>query len=367
MGCLQKQLKIMFKKVIDKTCDSLKNIFSKDKLAYVVEDRSWAVGYVGLKIVSELNRAGLICAKIATTPLGLRGKIVHFGSVNTFLRESGFKKIHQSNKAVATWFHFIPQDQRNKYIFEAQKTISFLHTSCFLTKKKLLEFGVKEEKIKVIPLGIDLNIFKPALQGEKQALRNKLGIPEGAVVAGSFQKDGVGWGCGFEAKLIKGPDIFVKSIEKLKKDFPVFALLVGPSRGYIKKELSARSIPYKHIGFLETTEEVAQYYQALDLYLVTSRIEGGPQSILESMASGVPLVSTKVGMAQDVIQEGQNGFLAEVENIDEIVKKSGMILSNNALKTQIISNALVAARNYSWDKIASRYFTELYLPLAKKS
>jgi len=59
-------------------------------------------------------------------------------------------------------------------------------------------------------------------------------------------------------------------------------------------------------------------YQALDLYIVTSRQEGGPKAILESMASGIPIVSTRVGQAADIIHHQQNGWMVDVGDVEAI-------------------------------------------------
>jgi glycosyltransferase involved in cell wall biosynthesis len=54
--------------------------------------------------------------------------------------------------------------------------------------------------------------------------------------------------------------------------------------------------------------------------LVTSRDEGGPRAVLEAMAVGVPLVTTRVGQAMDLVRHGQNGWLVEVEDVDGLVE-----------------------------------------------
>src|SRR4029453_13118773 len=72
-------------------------------------------------------------------------------------------------------------------------------------------------------------------------------------------------------------------------------------------------IPYRHV-LLRSREELARAFHALDLYVVASRQEGGPKAVLEAMATGVPIVSTRVGQAADLIEHGVNGWLAEVED-----------------------------------------------------
>ena len=358
-------MKLPIKTILKKALDAQKNIFSNSRtdLSYVVESKDWAVSYVGKKIVEGLKKAKFANTRTTTTALGIRGQIIHFGSLHTLATEKSFKKINSSNRIVLTWFHFVDQDKSNKHVFSHQERLKFIHTSCHITKKKILDFGIEPSKVVTIPLGVDLSLFYPADLDIKREAKNILGIPKDSLVIGSFQKDGVGWGEGTEPKLIKGPDIFVKAVRELAKNYPVFVLLVGPSRGYVKKELEKNNIAYKSIGYLENFNEVANLYKALDLYLVTSRIEGGPQAILESMASGVPLVSTKVGMAPDVIIDGENGFLTQVEDVEEIVKKARMVLDNQNLREKIATNALATVKDYSWENISQRYLNEIYLKL----
>ena len=342
--------------------DILSNLLlNKDyRLSYVIEPANWSIRWDGKYITKNLNRLDLVKSRITTVPFGIRNQIIHFGAVNIFLKSSGFRRPHQSNKLVLTWFHFIPRNEKNKHILEAQKYLDFIHTSCQITKEDLINFGVNSKKIKIIPLGIDLSLFRPTLPREKQKIRKQLGISKDKVVIGSFQKDGVGWGEGLKLKPEKGPDIFVKAVGKIAKDYPVYVLLVGPARGYIKLNLEKRNIPYQDIGYLKDFKEVAKYYHALDLYLITSRIEGGPKAILESWASGVPLISTKVGMVPDIARDGESVLLAEVENVDQISEKVKQIIESKKLKDTLVKNALKEVKKYSWSNIAKQYYQEIY-------
>ena len=180
----------------------------------------------------------------------------------------------------------------------------------------VLESGISPDKVFLIPIGVNLSYFYPQTPGSRQRARARYGIPESAVVVGSFQKDGVGWGEGSQPKLVKGPDVLLKTVEVLKPRVPeLFVLLSGPARGYVKAGLERLGVPYRHY-FLRHYPEVGGLFQALDVYVVASRQEGGPKAVLESMASGVPLVTTRVGQAMDLVQHGQNGWIVDVEDIE---------------------------------------------------
>lgn len=334
-------------------------------LYYVIEPIDWSIKWDGKYITKNLNELRLIKARMTTAHFGIRKQIIHFGSVNTFLTSKGFKKPHKSNKVVLTWFHVVPDDPRIRFVKEAQEYVDVVHTSSKITKKKLIEIDIPEEKIVVVPLGVDLNIFKPVSVEEKWKIKEEIGLPKDKIVIGSFQKDGAGWGEGLEPKWVKGPDIFVNVVEKLKKDYDIFVLLLGPARGYVKRELDKRDIPYKHV-FLKNYLGIPKYYNTLYLYLVTSREEGGPKAVLEAMATGIPLVSTKVGMAVDVIKEGHNGLLADVDDVEALSEKAREIFDDEKLAKEMVKRGLETVRDYSWENIVKRYYEMIYSPLMEK-
>lgn len=339
-------------------------IYSRTKrpysmLFYVVEAADWSIKWDGKYITKNINNQKLLKAKTTTMYKGIHNQIIHFGSVNTFLTSKGFLIPNKSNKVVLTWFHVVPDDPRIKFVKEAQESVNIVHTSSVITRGKLIEIGIPEKKIVVIPLGIDLNLFKPVSLEERQKIREKIGIPKDKIIIGSFQKDGVGWDDGLEPKLVKGPDIFVEVIANLRRDHNIFVLLTGPARGYVKKELDRIGVSYKHF-FLKYYLDIPKYYNALDLYLVTSHAEGGPKAILEAMATGVPIVSTNVGMAPDTIKEGYNGLLVEVEDVEMLSEKASKILDDEKLAKEIAKNGLETVKEYSWEKIAKRYYEIIY-------
>jgi glycosyltransferase involved in cell wall biosynthesis len=223
-----------------------------------------------------------------------------------------------------SYFHGLPQttdenfDEVYRGLQKHHEKLSRIQVSHTEMRDAILQTGIDPAKVFMIPIGINLNYFPLRTEQAKQEARRELGIPQTAFVIGSFQKDGVGWGEGMEPKLIKGPDVFVETVKRLKQDIPeLFVLLSGPARGFVKKGLEEAGIPYRHI-YLKSYPEIAKLFQALDLYIVASRQEGGPKAILESMASGVPLVTTRVGQAMDLVKHGENAFMTAVEDVDAL-------------------------------------------------
>ncbi len=163
-----------------------------------------------------------------------------------------------------------------------------------------------------IPYKLNTDIFQPLSQEERMKIRSSLGISESSFVIGNFHRDTDG-GDLSRPKTQKAPDFFLEIISALKNlDLPVHALLAGPRRHWLRKNLTEREIPFTFVGEVISGDDiksnilsrnqVAKLYGALDLCLVTSRWEGGPYSLLEASATLTPILSTTVGMASDILE-----------------------------------------------------------------
>jgi glycosyltransferase involved in cell wall biosynthesis len=220
----------------------------------------------------------------------------------------------------------------------------------------VLETGIASEKVHRIPIGVDTQAFALRSRDAAAAARRALDLPETAFVVGSFQKDGVGWGDGREPKLIKGPDVLLRVAERLRERMPTLHVLVtGPARGYVVDGLERLGIPHRHV-LLPGVDDVAEAYAAIDVCLVTSRDEGGPRAALEAMATGVPLVTTRVGQAADLVRDGQNGWLADVDDVDALTEATALVatLSGEDLRDVARQGRATAEAN-SYDALRPRW------------
>jgi glycosyltransferase involved in cell wall biosynthesis len=129
-------------------------------------------------------------------------------------------------------------------------------------------------------------------------------------------------------------------------------LLTGPSRGYVKAGLERLNIPYRHL-YLKDYPEIGQIFSALDLYLVTSRQEGGPKAILESMASGVPLVTTRVGQAMDLVRHAENAWMVDVEDANSLAHWAHYVYQNqgNDKLESVLQNGRATAQANTYDQL----------------
>ena len=219
--------------------------------------------------------------------------------------------------------------------------------------------GVDPSRIHRIPIGIELERFPPTDASRRLAARMTLGLPETAFVVGSFQKDGVGFGDGDEPKTIKGPDVLVAALDAAGRELDdLVVLLTGPARGYVRRELERRGVPYVH-RLLASRDHLPVAYHALDAYVVASRQEGGPKSILESMASAVPLVTTRVGQAPDLVIDGANGLLVDVEDADGLAAGLVRLHGDPALVSSLAAAGRHTAHEASHERLAPRWLALL--------
>ena len=333
---------------------------------FVIENADWAIRWVGEHVRDEIEAFAPGTIAVTAEPQRLAHRVVHFGSQYMWLAWG--RNMSGTNRYVTSFFHGKREDgpEVSRHIDEFLDSVPRLArivTGAGLIERRLLEWGVPREKLVRIPIGVDTGLFRPSTAAQRLAARSKFGIAENAIVIGSFQKDGIGWGDGMEPKFIKGPDVFLKAVERMRREVPVLAMLTGPARGFVKRGLENLGIPFVH-RYVQGHAELVECYHALDLYFVTSREEGGPMGLMESMASGVPVVSTRVGMAPDLILDQVTGGLARPEDAEEIAAKALGLLSlpqDAASRLRILAREAVQVCD--WSVVGRRHFDEVYKPL----
>ena len=335
-------------------------------VAFVIEKADWAIRWVGEHVCEGIEREAPGTAAVTVRPERLVDRVVHFGSQYMWLAWGG--AMARSNRYVVSFFHGKREDgaQVARHIdafLESVPRLSRIVTACSLMERRLMDWGVPAEKVVRIPIGVDTRVFTPPSERERTEARAVLGIPPDRIVVGSFQKDGVGWGDGMEPKLIKGPDVFLAVVERLAREFPVFVLLTGPARGFVRRGLERLGIPHGH-SYVGDHGELARCYRALDLYLITSREEGGPMALMESMASGVPVVSTAVGMSPDLIEDGVTGALASPDDVTALVEKSLALLRDPGAAAGLRARAREAVAACDWRVVAHDHLEKVYRPLS---
>ena len=182
---------------------------------------------------------------------------------------------------------------------------------------------------------------------DKDKIRENLTLKEDFLI-GSFQRDSEGKNPKLP-KLIKGPDIFFEIVNDIflsKKNLRV--ILSGKRRDYLIGRLEENNIPFNYFESI-SIQEINELYNMLDMYIVSSRLEGGPQAILESALTKTPIISTDVGIASEVLSsdsifDDSKSYKNATPNVDYAFEKvqkykiDNMITQYNEMLVSLYEN-----------------------------
>ncbi len=207
-------------------------------------------------------------------------------------------------KKVLTTVHHIVPEKFGSGNLEDFRRRDHVTTAYHVYNQHVLDFirPLTEKPIHLITYWANQRIWRPT--GTRDDLRKKHGLPLDKYLIGSFQRDTEGSGIHlghFAPKLEKGPDLLADAIIAFKeKNASVEVVLAGWRRQYVMQRLDAAKVKY-HYFELPDQRIINELYQTLDLYPVTARTEGGPQSLIECGLLNVPVVSRSVGIAEQVL------------------------------------------------------------------
>lgn len=204
-----------------------------------------------------------------------------------------------TNRTIVCTVHHIDPYKFDIHEFMIRdKYVDVYHVPCMKTHQQLSQLTHK--RIVVLPFWVNDKIWYD--KEDKFTLRQSYDIPNDKFIIGSFQRDTEGHDLK-TPKLSKGPDIFCDVVGDLSKVKDVHVLLAGWRREYVKSRLSEANIPFTYIDRPQI-QVVNDLYNMLDLYVVGSRHEGGPQAIFECAATKTPIISTDVGYASELLSTG---------------------------------------------------------------
>jgi glycosyltransferase involved in cell wall biosynthesis len=180
-------------------------------------------------------------------------------------------------------------EKRKQNFLDRDKIVDYYLTYTESTKDLIQ--SISNKPVKLISHWVNTSVWNKV---DKNESRKSLGIPEDRFLIGSFQRDTEGFDLK-TPKLEKGPDIFIKKvieIAQIKNN--VHVILAGWRRQYVISELEKNNIDYTYFE-LPDIDILNKLYNALDLYIVSARCEGGPQAIFECGYLEIPILSTEVG------------------------------------------------------------------------
>lgn len=182
-------------------------------------------------------------------------------------------------------------------------------------------------KFAVVRLGIELDERVDYDEEGRKATRRLLGIPPDAFV--------VGWIGRMTA--VKRTEDIARTLQALvERGVDGYLCLVGdgPDRTRLERRMHELGVA-KRCLFVGYQENVARFYDAMDVLLLTSVNEGTPVSVIEALAAGRPVVATRVGGVSDVVRDGVDGFLAEVADVESLAARLAELAGDPELRTRM--------------------------------
>lgn len=194
-----------------------------------------------------------------------------------------------------------------------------------------------EEKVNIIPLGLDLDKFKHNFNDKRDFFRNKYFIKEDEIAIGIIGR----------IVPVKNHSLFVsiaaKVLESANQKVKFIIIGDGESREQMEHELQLAGIDYTY--FIKEPREatvICTSWQTemdivlagLDIVTLTSHNEGTPVSLIEAQAAAKPVVSTNVGGVSDAVQHNVTGFITEPDNAAQFAEAVLMLCESADLRTQ---------------------------------
>ena len=236
--------------------------------------------------------------------------------------------------------------RRMAYRVAAMEAASLVTVSKDLQQFFCQTTGVPTDSVRVIYNGIDL---APGIQSKRNRDRLcTIGIPPDAHVIGAVGN----------LYAVKGHIHLVRALRQIVQQRPnVHVVILG--RGDEKEALlaEARALGVAdRLHLLGYCEDVQGWLNTMDVYAMPSLSEGLPLSLLEAMASTIPVVVTKVGGIPEVVSDGETGFLVAVGDVDELAKRIMLLLDQPSLAERIAkAGRSVVQQRYSLETMAGAY------------
>jgi glycosyltransferase involved in cell wall biosynthesis len=165
----------------------------------------------------------------------------------------------------------------------------------------------------------------------------------------------------------KGINYLIEAIHLLKNEYDFSLKVIGD--GNAKTQLEQMVSEYglkKQITFSGRIprEETLGYYQEADIFVLPSLNEGMSNAMLEALACGLPIITTKTGGAEELMQEGVNGLLVKQRDAKDLARALRVLAQDEPLRLRMGSASRALAESMSWQNIAKQY-VEMYKKIVK--
>ena len=240
---------------------------------------------------------------------------------------------------IATWIHHVTTWSRQHQLSAELSSAITVCTEGW--KQYLTSHHSVHTPITVVPHGVDSGFFH-----KRQVAGERFGIPPGRFALGFIGAKGSDADGGR-----KGTDILLNVIRRAAVQVPnLHVVLGGPGWEQELTGLRQLGISVSATGYIPKSD-LAALYSALDAYLLTSRVEGGPCTVFEAMACNTVVIATRVGAVPDLIVDGENGYSATVDDVESLVAAVVKVGTSPNLRQQLGQRARETVVRLPWSTV----------------
>lgn len=237
-------------------------------------------------------------------------------------------------------------------------------TAVFMGAYLQEEFGLPQSKIMRVPWGVDLHLFCRGYEAEVRALKRELNIPAGAPVILSNRN--------MKPRYNIGNIVEAAYIVVLKHPETIFIMLRGYGDAEFEEEMKEKartlgiSANFRFIPRVLVPEEMAVFLNAADLFVSIPRTDQFASTIMEGMACGLIPVVTNMEVYRQYLRDGENAFLVDPDNPQEIAEKIIYSIEHPLMKGKVYEiNRNIIEEKEDWMKNAQK-MEELYERLVER-
>lgn len=232
----------------------------------------------------------------------------------------------------------------------------YAHSSVYVTgpskwmvdtaQQSMLAPAIKKKR--VIPNGIDLNIFCP---GSKQEARKQLGLPLEESIMLFVSAGGIKRSSFKDYSTIQDA---IRIVAQQKPDKKILFIALGDRQSVEK----IGNVEIRSVAHVDSAEKMALYYRAVDLYLHASKAESFGLVLIEAQACGTPVIATSVGGIPDTIMDGETGFLTRPMDAHDMANRIMQLLEDKQLGESMSHKASrFVSENFGVERMVNNYLS----------
>ena len=243
----------------------------------------------------------------------------------------------------------------SKYFRKTLCNLDAVIAICNIIQKELRQQGVLDNRLHLIPNGVETDVFTPSERMLNQKYRKELGLPAGAIIilrVGTLLSK-------------KGMGILLEAWDSLALKFPDLMLLSVGGDNLPKELEQVKSYWDGRVKLVFNVENILPYYQVSDIFVLPSFIEGLSNALIEAQACGLPSVVSKVGGNPEVVIHGDNGLVVEPGKADKLEAALAILVNDQGTREQMGNRARELSARYDMSNVVQQYIT-LYQQLVNR-